>query len=188
MTPGTIIIRQRGFQFHPGRNITAGRDHTLLANQPGFVHFYNTTRSIIGPAGTRHVTERRYIQIVNKFTHPRAFFSDAGEELDRPDFDKAKPSQDLDSSARSLHKSFRLPEKHILREAVADGQMNAPSLNTQMSHDFIPRLRPFDKIDILSWKKSLINERIERLGEDHWMNRSQRVKAEIHEFLSRVQL
>ncbi|MFN4217024.1 MAG: 50S ribosomal protein L27 [Brevinematales bacterium] len=37
--PGNIIIRQRGTQFHPGKNVGMGRDHTLFALKAGIVQF-----------------------------------------------------------------------------------------------------------------------------------------------------
>ena len=37
--PGTIIIRQRGTQFHVGTNVKMGRDHTLYAAIQGLVKF-----------------------------------------------------------------------------------------------------------------------------------------------------
>ena len=39
VTTGSIIIRQRGTQFHPGRNVGMGKDHTLFALAPGNVKF-----------------------------------------------------------------------------------------------------------------------------------------------------
>ncbi|MBX3120316.1 MAG: 50S ribosomal protein L27 [Fimbriimonadaceae bacterium] len=36
---GTIIIRQRGTQFHPGTNVGMGKDHTLFATIAGQVKF-----------------------------------------------------------------------------------------------------------------------------------------------------
>ena len=36
---GEIIVRQRGTQFHPGRHVGIGRDHTLYALLPGKVVF-----------------------------------------------------------------------------------------------------------------------------------------------------
>ncbi|KAI9284803.1 ribosomal L27 protein-domain-containing protein [Umbelopsis sp. AD052] len=38
--PGNIIVRQRGTKFHPGDNVDMGKDHTIYALQPGYVHFY----------------------------------------------------------------------------------------------------------------------------------------------------
>lgn len=36
---GNIIIRQRGTQFHPGKNIGIGKDFTLFALTDGTVEF-----------------------------------------------------------------------------------------------------------------------------------------------------
>jgi large subunit ribosomal protein L27 len=36
---GNVIIRQRGTQFHPGKNVGMGRDHTLFALSDGQVAF-----------------------------------------------------------------------------------------------------------------------------------------------------
>lgn len=36
---GTIVLRQRGTQVHPGANIGVGRDHTLFAKVKGHVRF-----------------------------------------------------------------------------------------------------------------------------------------------------
>ena len=36
---GTIIVRQRGTQFHPGENVGVGKDHTLFAKVTGTVQF-----------------------------------------------------------------------------------------------------------------------------------------------------
>ena len=37
--PGTIIIRQRGTRFHPGKNVGLGRDHTIFSLIDGKVKF-----------------------------------------------------------------------------------------------------------------------------------------------------
>ena len=39
VTPGTIIVRQRGTRIHPGENVAKGGDDTLFALQPGTVKF-----------------------------------------------------------------------------------------------------------------------------------------------------
>lgn len=36
---GSIIVRQRGTEVIPGRNIGMGKDHTLFALKNGTVHF-----------------------------------------------------------------------------------------------------------------------------------------------------
>lgn len=36
---GNILVRQRGTEYHPGRNVGMGRDHTLFAKSHGVVEF-----------------------------------------------------------------------------------------------------------------------------------------------------
>ena len=36
---GSIIVRQRGTEFHPGHNVGMGKDHTLFALVDGYVQF-----------------------------------------------------------------------------------------------------------------------------------------------------
>ena len=36
---GNVIVRQRGTQFHPGKNVGMGKDHTLFALTEGQVTF-----------------------------------------------------------------------------------------------------------------------------------------------------
>jgi large subunit ribosomal protein L27 len=50
ISAGSIIVRQRGTQFHPGENVGIGKDHTLFAKIEGKVQF--TTK---GPAQRRTV-------------------------------------------------------------------------------------------------------------------------------------
>ena len=49
--PGNIIVRQRGTQFHPGRNVGMGKDHTLFAKIAGQVLF-----EVKGPLNRRTVS------------------------------------------------------------------------------------------------------------------------------------
>jgi large subunit ribosomal protein L27 len=51
VTAGSIIIRQRGTQFHNGVNVGCGRDHTLFALSDGVVKFV-----VQGPKNRRFVT------------------------------------------------------------------------------------------------------------------------------------
>ena len=39
VTPGTILVRQRGTKFHPGGNVGRGGDDTLFATATGSVKF-----------------------------------------------------------------------------------------------------------------------------------------------------
>ena len=36
---GSILVRQRGTQFHPGANVGIGKDHTLFATVTGKVEY-----------------------------------------------------------------------------------------------------------------------------------------------------
>lgn len=48
---GTILVRQRGTRYLPGRFVGVGRDHTLFAKTDGRVQFKNATK----PKGGRKV-------------------------------------------------------------------------------------------------------------------------------------
>ncbi len=39
ISAGSIIVRQRGTQVHPGENVGMGKDHTLFAKITGTVNF-----------------------------------------------------------------------------------------------------------------------------------------------------
>jgi len=39
ISAGSIIVRQRGTEFHPGENVGMGKDHTLFAKINGKVAF-----------------------------------------------------------------------------------------------------------------------------------------------------
>ena len=51
ISAGSIIVRQRGTQFHPGENVGIGKDHTLFAKVDGHVQF-----AVKGPAKRRTVS------------------------------------------------------------------------------------------------------------------------------------
>ncbi|OBS09488.1 50S ribosomal protein L27 [Acidihalobacter prosperus] len=50
VSAGSIIVRQRGTQFHPGLNVGLGRDHTLFSKIDGQVSFV-----IKGPKNRKYV-------------------------------------------------------------------------------------------------------------------------------------
>ncbi len=50
---GSIIVRQRGTQFHAGENVGIGKDHTLFAKTAGTVLFL-----------VKGATQRKYVSIV----------------------------------------------------------------------------------------------------------------------------
>lgn len=47
---GNIIVRQRGTEFHPGKNVGMGKDHTLFAKADGVIKF-----EVKGKFGRRYV-------------------------------------------------------------------------------------------------------------------------------------
>ena len=42
---GNIILRQKGRNFIPGKNVTTGKDHTIFALKDGKVHFTHTRKT-----------------------------------------------------------------------------------------------------------------------------------------------
>ena len=50
VSAGTIIVRQLGTRFRPGRNVGLGRDYTLFATADGIVEFGSGRRVHIIPA------------------------------------------------------------------------------------------------------------------------------------------
>ncbi|MEX2606044.1 MAG: 50S ribosomal protein L27 [Kiritimatiellia bacterium] len=44
VTAGSILVRQLGTRFHPGRNVGLGRDFTLFALKDGEVYFDRSGR------------------------------------------------------------------------------------------------------------------------------------------------
>jgi large subunit ribosomal protein L27 len=50
VTAGSIIVRQRGTEFRPGRNVGVGRDWTLFALADGVVSFDAGRKVSVNPA------------------------------------------------------------------------------------------------------------------------------------------
>lgn len=46
VTAGSILVRQRGTRYHPGRNVGRGRDDTLFALSDGIVRFDRQGRRV----------------------------------------------------------------------------------------------------------------------------------------------
>jgi large subunit ribosomal protein L27 len=46
VTAGSILVRQRGTRYHPGRNVGRGRDDTLFALADGLVLFDRQGRRV----------------------------------------------------------------------------------------------------------------------------------------------
>jgi large subunit ribosomal protein L27 len=49
VTSGSIIVRQRGTKFKPGKNVMIGSDDTLFAVAPGIVQFAANRRVSVLP-------------------------------------------------------------------------------------------------------------------------------------------
>ncbi len=49
---GNILVRQRGTEYHPGKYVGIGKDHTLFAKRDGVVKFHGG------------IKDRQYISIV----------------------------------------------------------------------------------------------------------------------------
>jgi large subunit ribosomal protein L27 len=56
ISAGSIIVRQRGTEFHPGDNVGMGKDHTLFAKVEGKVQF---SRSRARPSGAWSASSRQ---------------------------------------------------------------------------------------------------------------------------------
>ena len=50
VTTGSILVRQRGTKFHPGRNVRRARDDSLFAMADGVVQFASRRRVHVVPA------------------------------------------------------------------------------------------------------------------------------------------
>lgn len=50
VSAGSILVRQRGTRFHPGRNVRMGGDNTLFALVDGVVKFEARRRISVYPA------------------------------------------------------------------------------------------------------------------------------------------
>ncbi|QCI18356.1 50S ribosomal protein L27 [Buchnera aphidicola (Aphis nasturtii)] len=54
VSAGSIIVRQRGTKFHPGKNTGCGKDHTIFAMIKGKIEFKK-----------KGIKKRTYINIIN---------------------------------------------------------------------------------------------------------------------------
>ncbi|ANZ22591.1 50S ribosomal protein L27 [Buchnera aphidicola (Diuraphis noxia)] len=54
ISSGSIIVKQRGTKFHPGKNVGCGKDHTIFATSKGKVQFQK-----------KGLRKRTYINIIN---------------------------------------------------------------------------------------------------------------------------
>jgi large subunit ribosomal protein L27 len=57
---GSILVRQRGTKWHPGKNVKLGSDDTIYAMTPGTVKF--TSKKVKGFDGELHL--RRFVHVL----------------------------------------------------------------------------------------------------------------------------
>lgn len=50
VTAGSILVRQRGTKWHPGKNVRRAKDDSLFAIMDGFVAFRKTDRTYVSIA------------------------------------------------------------------------------------------------------------------------------------------
>lgn len=56
--PGSIIVRQRGTKYMPGKNVGIGKDHTLFSLAAGIVSFKDKRKARFdGNATTRKIVD-----------------------------------------------------------------------------------------------------------------------------------
>ena len=51
VTSGSILVRQRGTKYKPGKQVGCGRDHTLYALTDGYVKFTSGYVSVVEDKG-----------------------------------------------------------------------------------------------------------------------------------------
>jgi large subunit ribosomal protein L27 len=71
--PGQIIYRQRGTSWHPGLNTAIGKDHTIFATAPGYVHFYYSEPTPSSSAQTAPASSPSGVKLPIKKLSPTTF-------------------------------------------------------------------------------------------------------------------
>ena len=75
VSPGEIIMRQRGTKFYPGENVGIGKDHSIFALEPGVVRYYldpfHPKRKFIGVALSRdlNLPSPHFEPTIRRFGH-----------------------------------------------------------------------------------------------------------------------
>ena len=60
VSPGQIIVRQRGTKIHPGLNVLKGSDDTLFSHSKGVVNFYQKKT----PRFNGRLEKRTFVKVV----------------------------------------------------------------------------------------------------------------------------
>ena len=53
ISSGSIIVKQRGTKFHPGTNVSCGKDYTLFATKNGTIKFE-----------IKGIKKRKYVSVI----------------------------------------------------------------------------------------------------------------------------
>ncbi|SNX87149.1 related to MRP7 - mitochondrial ribosomal protein, large subunit [Melanopsichium pennsylvanicum] len=73
--PGQIIFRQRGTSWHPGPNAAIGKDHTIFATAPGYVHYYYADTHVSAPTASVPATSPSGVKLPIKKLVPTTFYA-----------------------------------------------------------------------------------------------------------------
>lgn len=60
--PGNIIVRQRGLEIRPGKNVSLGKDYTIFSLSEGYVEFYQKKVKRY----TGHILPAKYVMVTEQ--------------------------------------------------------------------------------------------------------------------------
>ncbi|KAK1404353.1 Mitochondrial ribosomal protein MRP7 (L2) [Heracleum sosnowskyi] len=104
--PGSIIIRQRGTKFHPGKNVGLGKDHTIFSLIDGLVKFEK-----FGP-------DRKQISVYPRVVVP-----------ENPNSYRARKRESfrVQRQRRKARKEARLSEPQLILASATDTTTDEPN-------------------------------------------------------------
>ncbi len=105
--PGNIIVRQRGLEIRPGKNVLAGKDYTLFSTTEGYVRFYQRKLKRY----TGHILPAKFVQVTDEA--PKKIDTNQAQIL------KAKTEamqKQIGSRKRGYSPAFDRPLPHGIRK------------------------------------------------------------------------
>ncbi len=129
--PGNILVRQRGTRFHPGENVSMGRDHTLHALIEGTVKFTKgrkdrTFVNILPLEGVVLAPKPRKVKKKKKAAAPVA----AGDDTANADADAKKAAKAAEKKAKADAKKAAKAEAEAAKaKADAEAEKVADAAN-----------------------------------------------------------
>ncbi|PWY97019.1 ribosomal protein L27 [Testicularia cyperi] len=140
--PGQIIFRQRGTSWHAGPNAAIGKDHTIFATAPGYVHFFYTQPEPAAPS---------------PFTPSQTASSSSSSSLKLP----IKPPSVTTYHAKELTSTPHPSSKKQVRRYIAV----SPNPETVFPlAPGTPRERRFEKIDLNSLQSQIDELKLHQQG------------------------